>query len=212
MNIKSLTIKNTKSFGEEVNIDFQDNLNILIGPNAGGKSNLIDILNVVLIRFFVYPWRIHSDVDGDTGHIIRQYFQNRRDNIFNPIDRFLDKHNRRLNEDQEIKITLGSEVEDMKNIEIILTNSEKLTVFESNNYHNSSYVKTFVDSLKNFYPDQLKNKTLQYTIRNYTLETSDTDQRVFLDYLNNFDLYSLLIGKYNNSVGKRQRIQQLFPP
>lgn len=73
MNIKNLTIKNIKSFGEEVNINFQDNLNIFIGPNAGGKSNLMDILNIVFLYFFIYPWRIFSEVDSETGYITRQY-------------------------------------------------------------------------------------------------------------------------------------------
>lgn len=211
MNIKNLTIKNIKSFGEEVNIDFQDNLNIFIGPNAGGKSNLMDILNIVFLYFFIYPWRIVSEVDSETGYITRQYFQNRRDQIFNPINRFLDKHNKRLNEDQEIKIVFKPELEDIKNIETLLENSEKLTVFEDKNY-NSSYAKTFIDSLKDFDIKQLKDKTLEYVIRNRAFDPKNIDQKIFLGYLNSFDLYSLLISEYNNTVGDGEKIQQLFPP
>ena len=211
MNIKNLTIKNIKSFGEEVNIDFQDNLNIFIGPNAGGKSNLMDILNIVFLYFFIYPWRMFSEVDSETGYITRQYFQNRRDQIFNPINRFLDKHNKRLNEDQEIKIVFKPELEDIKNIETLLENSEKLTVFEDRNY-TSSYVKTFIDSLKDFDIKELKDKTLEYVIKNYALDPKSIDQKIFLGYLNGFDLYSLLISEYNNTVGDGEKIQQLFPP
>lgn len=211
MNIKNLTIKNIKSFGEEVNIDFQDNLNIFIGPNAGGKSNLMDILNIVFLYFFIYPWRIVSEVDSETGYITRQYFQNRRDQIFNPINRFLDKHNKRLNEDQEIKIVFKPELEDIKNIETLLENSEKLTVFEDKNY-NSNYAKTFIDSLKDFDIKQLKDKTLEYVIRNHAFDPKNIDQKIFLGYLNSFDLYSLLISEYNNTVGDGEKIQQLFPP
>ncbi len=211
MNIKNLTIKNIKSFGEEVNIDFQDNLNIFIGPNAGGKSNLMDILNIVFLYFFIYPWRIISEVDSETGYITRQYFQNRRDQIFNPINRFLDKHNKRLNEDQEIKIVFKPELEDIENIETLLENSEKLTVFEDKNY-NSSYAKTFIDSLKDFDIKELKDKTLEYVIRNHAFDPKNIDQKIFLGYLNSFDLYSLLISEYNNTVGDGEKIQQLFPP
>ena len=211
MNIKNLTIRNIKSFGEEVNVDFQDNLNIFIGPNAGGKSNLMDILNIVFLYFFVYPWRIFSEVDSETGYITRQYFQNRRDQIFNPINRFLDKHNKRLNEDQEIKIVFKPEFEDIKNIETLLENSEELTVFEGRNY-TSSHVKTFIDSLKDFDIKELKDKTLEYVIRNYALDPKNIGQKIFLGYLNGFDLYSLLISEYNNTVGDGEKIEQLFPP
>lgn len=211
MNIKSLSIKNTKSFGEQVDMDFQNSLNILIGPNAGGKSNLMDILNVVLVLFFVYPWRIVSQVDDHTGRMTRQYLRRNKGTIFDPVGQFLEKNNKRLNEDQEIRITLEPEVGDVENIETIIKNSEKLAVFESD-YLNSNLTKTFVDSLGNFCPDQLKDKRLQYTIRNHTLDSSNAEQKVFLDYLNNFELHSLLIGEYNNSVSNGERIQRLFPP
>jgi len=212
MNIKNLTIKNAKSFGEEVSIDFQDNLNIFIGPNAGGKSNLMDILNIVSSHFFIYPWRIITELDSETGFITRQYFQNRRDQIFNPINRFLDKHNKRPNEDQEIKIIFKPETEDIKNIEILLNNSEKLITFENKIYYQSNYLKIFIDSLKDFNINELKDKTLEYVIKNYAIDYKDIYQKIFLEYLNNFNLYSLLITEYNNSIGTEEKIQQLFPP
>lgn len=211
MNIENLIIKNVKSFGEEVTIDFQDNLNIFIGPNAGGKSNLMDILNILLAHFFVYPWRILFEIDNVTGYITRQYFQNRRDQIFNPINRFLDKHNKHLNEDQEIKIILKPEFEDIKNIGILSENSQKLITFEDENYK-SNYVKTFIDSLKDFDIKTLKDKPLEYVIKNYSLSYKNIEQKIFLDYLNNFDLYSLLINEYNQKRTEGEKIQQLFPP
>jgi predicted ATP-dependent endonuclease of OLD family len=200
-----------RSFGDEVNIDFQDGLNIFIGPNAGGKSNLMDILNIVLSHFFIYPWRIITELDNETGFITRQYFQSRKDQFFNPISRFLDKHHKRPTEDQEIKITFKPEIEDVENINILLNSVEKLITFE-NKIYSSNYIKSFSDLLKDFNINKLEDKILEYTIKNYNMDCKDIYHQIFLNYLNNFELYSLLITEYNKSRGNQEKIQELFPP
>ena len=45
--IRSLTIKNLLSFGEEATMIDLRSLNVLIGPNGSGKSNLIEILGLL---------------------------------------------------------------------------------------------------------------------------------------------------------------------
>ena len=55
MKIQKLVLQNIKSFRDEVSIEFKEGVNIFIGPNAGGKSNLMDILNISLCYYFIYP-------------------------------------------------------------------------------------------------------------------------------------------------------------
>ncbi|MBM3530836.1 MAG: hypothetical protein FJX62_22390 [Alphaproteobacteria bacterium] len=55
MKIKNMSITNVTSYNEETAFEFDDHLNILIGPNGGGKSNLQKILAVVLSQFEVVP-------------------------------------------------------------------------------------------------------------------------------------------------------------
>ena len=66
MKLKNVTIKNYKSFGDKDNYLFVDNLNVIIGKNESGKSNIIDCLSGI-------------DVIGFTN---REYFysKNRRKN------------------------------------------------------------------------------------------------------------------------------------
>jgi len=214
MNIQQLVIKNVKSFGKEVSIDFNDDLNIFIGPNAGGKSNLMDILNITISRFFIYPWRLFQEFDGDTGFTTSQYFQNRRDQIFHPANKYLDKHNNHLDEDQEIRIKIKSEQEDINNIKILKENSEKMISFEYENYK-SQYVKLFIGLINEYDVQALEDKSLEYLIKNLDIDSSynnDIDKKVFLAYLNNFDLFSLIINEYNSKVEVDNNIQRLFPP
>jgi len=44
MKLKSVTIENVKSFRDKTTIELDKSFNILIGPNAGDKSNLLDII------------------------------------------------------------------------------------------------------------------------------------------------------------------------
>ena len=45
MKLKDVTIKNYKSFGNNDNFLFLDKLNVIIGKNESGKSNIIDSLS-----------------------------------------------------------------------------------------------------------------------------------------------------------------------
>jgi len=47
MRISHLEITNVKSFQDKVDIEFDPQFNILIGPNGGGKSNFLDILLII---------------------------------------------------------------------------------------------------------------------------------------------------------------------
>ena len=66
MKLKRLAVQNVRSFGEKRTIEFHDDFTILIGPNAGGKSNLLDIITVGVRKFFVRPWGLmrHEDATG----------------------------------------------------------------------------------------------------------------------------------------------------
>ncbi|MEH2399539.1 AAA family ATPase [Nostoc sp.] len=60
MKITSITIKNVKTFQDETEIVFDDKFNILIGPNGGGKSNLLDIITIVIRNFLLVGYRIQE--------------------------------------------------------------------------------------------------------------------------------------------------------
>lgn len=64
MKLSRLAIENTRSFGEKRTVDFNDDFTILIGPNAGGKSNLLDIITVGVRQFFLKPWGVTREEDA----------------------------------------------------------------------------------------------------------------------------------------------------
>lgn len=56
MRLSKLILQNIKSFKDRTEIDFSENMNIFIGPNGGGKSNLMNTLSWVLNSRFYRPF------------------------------------------------------------------------------------------------------------------------------------------------------------
>ncbi len=86
MNITSIGIRNVKSFREETQIQFDPDFNILVGPNAGGKSNLLDIITIVMRHFFIFGYIINAG--PDQGIFVRNL---QKQEIFRPVNTFLEK-------------------------------------------------------------------------------------------------------------------------
>lgn len=81
MKLKSVIIENVRSFRERTTIEFNGNFNILIGPNAGGKSNLLDIITIIIRHYFVKTFVVNEQRDS-TRRIFHTIIQPQ---VFNPI-------------------------------------------------------------------------------------------------------------------------------
>jgi len=67
MKIRRFALKNVTSYRERVTFEFDDRLNILIGPNGGGKSNLQKALALVLSNCFIHQYDFKSDDKRSQG-------------------------------------------------------------------------------------------------------------------------------------------------
>jgi predicted ATP-dependent endonuclease of OLD family len=207
MKIQKLTLQNVKSFRDEVSVEFNKGINIFIGPNAGGKSNLMDILNISLCYYFIYPWKLYSAQDTPSGF----RFQSIRDSLFNPIEKLLEKNSGM--ENQEQKMTLSFEItdEDLNNIEIIKNNQNKLMEFEKSEYK-SNNINNF--TIPNDVFQHSKSNIVEFQINNYSTPSfiQDDFSGTFLKYLNRFELVSILIEEYNKKISSsEEKIEKLFP-
>ncbi|HEN4771546.1 TPA: AAA family ATPase, partial [Legionella pneumophila] len=53
MRIKRLEVENVRSFLDKAELILDGKISIIIGPNGGGKTNLLDIL-VIMLRRYLY--------------------------------------------------------------------------------------------------------------------------------------------------------------
>ncbi len=64
MKIRRLRVENALSFLEPNDILFDGDISILVGPNGGGKSNLLDIISSTIRRHVIVPWELNQQTDG----------------------------------------------------------------------------------------------------------------------------------------------------
>lgn len=64
MKVRSVTIENCKSYKNCESFILEADITLLVGPNAGGKSNTMDTLAVVLRKFFLDSYQINEGQDA----------------------------------------------------------------------------------------------------------------------------------------------------
>src|SRR6266481_5266609 len=116
--IRKLAIKNVTSYRERTEFAFDDRINILIGPNGGGKSNVQKALAMVLSTYFIHQYEFKSNDQEVSIEPVALW--NRRA-LERELSRFFQDER-----DQEIEIELVPERADLRNIEVIGTNLGRL--------------------------------------------------------------------------------------
>ncbi|MDH5573454.1 MAG: ATP-binding protein, partial [Gammaproteobacteria bacterium] len=181
MKIKQITIKNVKSFKNEAIIDFDDELNILIGPNSGGKSNLLSIITIVMNHYFYdqYQFQFESKEGG------KIYEKGQAQARFGNINLELDKYFGDSSE-SKIKIKLMSDTTDYENMKCI--SDHKDVIAQRQQMYNSSVKLDSPDDWENMFSEP---KELIYEINNcsFVQPEGNSHEHIFLYYLKNYNTY-----------------------
>jgi len=103
MLIRKLTIENVRSFLGRREISFDGNISILIGPNGGGKTNLLDTLVGMLRRHvFNAPYFVHTPTNDEPNR-----WETRKNDSLNQLT--FEKHSaaRELGQLVELELEIG---------------------------------------------------------------------------------------------------------
>ena len=189
MRISRLEITNLKSFQDKVYLQFDPQFNILVGPNGGGKSNFLDILLIVLKRFFLYSYSVNDNMVTGVGEI--QLLPS-----FEPAQNYLDKFSA-YPSDSKIEITFKVDAQDIKNIATI--NQYKKQIKSALGDYNIQYLSApIIDEVENWKLGELaENQELVYCIVNYVLvqPSLNSPELIYLKFLNSYELLSKFIQK-----------------
>src|SRR5207245_8709006 len=179
--IKRFTVRNVTSYKERTEFVLDERINILIGPNGGGKSNLQKILALVLSKYFIHQYEFtHTDQEVK----------------IEPIDlwarRVLERNLARFigdSSDQEIEIELHPEPSDVANIRAIGQNLDRF------NEHLSYWDSPYAAYQPLLYADSISGAhSFTYRIKNFEFQEPDPDTAAwgFKEYLRTFFIFMRL--------------------
>jgi len=189
MKIKQLSIHNVTSFRDPVDLKLSNSLNLLVGPNAGGKSNLLDILTLTM-RVLLRGYK--SVPEHHRGRVSREIQPSSNIDLKRNLDTFIGSGT-----DSKIQITFSLEASDLDNLERV---ADQLPSIQSalRDYSNGSQFNlSFLDGSR--LSELSEDSEVTYRIINLDLETpqDDSPTRIFFEYLKHFELLSYLDSRHN---------------
>ena len=182
MKITSLRITNTKSFKEETEVPLADGLTVLVGPNGGGKSNLLDILTIVFRNHF---WQALEIVDRDPFKLLN-YRQ-----TFSSLATMLEPFEGATEPPRKISLEFLVSEEDVKNVSLVSARRVDLEA-ELSHYRQSPISNlSFVDSWQGRLRPGMK---LSYQFLNDDMAhlNDSSSESIFWQYLKHLELFMLL--------------------
>lgn len=185
MKLRSITIKNVRSFMESTTFSLeQGDISIIVGPNGGGKTNLLDTTITCIKKYIMPPWTSQSP-GGDERRF--QFTENP-----NLHSLRLQKHALAEQADQEVTIEVEVTEQDIKNMEAIKADMEKMVAHCEGRYFNIPFSEINLWNIDNL----VVGTRIFYRVINESLIRTFSDQEVsFVSYMRNFDWISHLRGE-----------------
>jgi len=179
MKLRKIKLKNVRSFLEEQTFELPDDISIIIGPNGGGKTNLLDAVVLALRTNLLKSWILqHSPVEGR---------HDRYEWVYN--DRFsanlLERHSSAATEEQRIEFTIEVTPSDVDSMTIAKEEAIALQAQARAKYPNIN-----ITGAARWQIDQIAaGKTYTYSVVNGELLAVDIEchaPRAFMEYLQNY--------------------------
>lgn len=178
MLIKRVAIENVRSFLDRAELMLDGPLSIVIGPNGGGKTNLLDTIVILLRRYlFASMYAVHSP----TPELPNRHEFRPNDALNNMV---LERHSAGSGRDQIVEVEVEVTSRDLDSMRAMQADAERLTELASKKYFNLSLV-----SAKLWKLDEIcAGARFKYRVVNGVLQGVESAGANFLQYLKNFEM------------------------
>jgi len=190
MLLKKVSIENVRSFLDKAELSLDGPITIIIGPNGGGKTNLLDAIAVVLRRYlFASMWAAPAATELEPN---RHEF--RANDTLNNMT--LERHSRGATRDQIVEMELEATAIDLENMRKMQVGADQLTKLALRKYHNLN-----LQDATTWKIDQIAvGMRLKYRFFNGNLSHDDGHASTsFLQYLRLFEIDGMLRDEFGLS-------------
>jgi predicted ATPase len=179
MLVRRVAIENVRSFLDRAELTLDGPITIVIGPNGGGKTNLLDTIVIMLRRYlFASMYATHAP----TAEFPNRYEFRHNDVLNNMI---LDRHSAGAGRDQLVEIEVEVTARDVENMRAMQTDADRLTALASKKYVNFNLNPAMQWKLDEI----VAGARFVYRVVNGGLQQDgQTASASFLQYLNMFEM------------------------
>ncbi|WP_189493365.1 AAA family ATPase [Formosimonas limnophila] len=162
MKLKKVALQNVRSFADRQEFDLDGNISILIGPNGGGKTNLLDTIVLSLRQHLIKSWEFTEDSSTKKTTISLNQIVSSQG---------LEKHSQRSQDDQIIEFTIQITQPDIDNMKYWVDNSESIIKNLGKEYMNLGAYRLNREIVNTLAPDE----TFVFEIKNSVLMGDEPD-------------------------------------
>ncbi|GHA75163.1 hypothetical protein GCM10009007_15380 [Formosimonas limnophila] len=155
-------MQNVRSFADRQEFDLDGNISILIGPNGGGKTNLLDTIVLSLRQHLIKSWEFTEDSSTKKTTISLNQIVSSQG---------LEKHSQRSQDDQIIEFTIQITQPDIDNMKYWVDNSESIIKNLGKEYMNLGAYRLNREIVNTLAPDE----TFVFEIKNSVLMGDEPD-------------------------------------
>jgi putative ATP-dependent endonuclease of OLD family len=182
MKLRKIKLKNVRSFLDEQTFELAEEISIIIGPNGGGKTNLLDTAVLALRLHLLKSWiPRHSPVEGQ-----QERFEWAHNDGFSA--NLLEKHSAAPADEQRIELTIEVTPTDVESMTLAKRDASAL---QERARH--KYVNIAISGATNWQIDEVvAGRAYTYSIVNGQLLRGEltSAELAFMDYLQNYEVHN----------------------
>ena len=190
MLLRRIAVENVRSFLDRAELTLDGPISILIGPNGGGKTNLLDIAVILLRRYLfasLYPAHAPTPEQPDR-------YQFRHNDALNNMQ--LEPHSNGAGRPQLVEVEVEVTQRDWDNMVAMKAEAAELSRKAEKKYINLTIQRAANWNLESI----TAGARFQYRWQSGGLEGSDGPAAQFLEYMNDFEVDSLLRAEFEVSA------------
>lgn len=188
MKLRRVAVQNVRSFLERQELQLPGDISILIGPNGGGKTNLLDVVFLALRLFVVKSW-IPRHAPTDDAYDRYEWANN--DSLSMGA---LDRHSAATTQDQVIELDIEVTKTDVDNMARLRTDADAIQNMARTTYVNYPTLGADTWELEGIGPGTI----FSFRIVNGTLVVGDAvGADTFRRYLETYEVHNRVREEYD---------------
>mgnify|MGYP004653236525 FL=1 len=182
LKLKKLYLKNYRNYDELV-LDFNDNLNIIIGDNAQGKTNLLESIYVLAVTKSFLSINDKNLIMFDSRYSLVKGSLN-NNTSFDELEVLISEAGKivKINKKEIKKLS-----DYISKLNVIIFSSDSIRIFKDSPMSRRKYFNIQISQINRIYLSNLSNYNLLLRQRNEFLKIIDIHKKNDMDYLDVLD-------------------------